>query len=120
MVEQGRADRAGWRSAAAAPAAIRRRGVDGSDVFGAGASYYGIGDLETLAGDSQIRVALPRLTDRTLPERTDLYVERSPVHHLDRLSSPMILFQGTEDKAVPPNQATDMADALRAKGCPSR
>jgi len=40
------------------------------------------------------------------------------VHHLDRLSSPMILFQGTEDKAVPPNQATDMADALRAKGLP--
>ena len=52
------------------------------------------------------------------PERRDLYVERSPVHHLDRLSSPMILFQGTEDKAVPPNQATDMADALRAKGLP--
>jgi dipeptidyl aminopeptidase/acylaminoacyl peptidase len=120
MVEQGRADRnrlairGGSAGGYTTLAALTQ-----SDVFGAGASYYGIGDLETLAKETH------KLESRYLdsligpyPERRDLYVERSPVHHIDRLSSPMILFQGTEDKAVPPNQATDMADALRAKGLP--
>jgi len=46
------------------------------------------------------------------------YRERSPIHHTDRLSSPMILLQGAEDKAVPPQQAAAMFDAVRAKGLP--
>ena len=52
------------------------------------------------------------------PERRDLYVERSPIPHTDRLSSPLILFQGLEDKIVPPNQAEMMVDAMRKKGLP--
>ena len=49
------------------------------------------------------------------PERRDLYLERSPIHHLDRLSCPIIFFQGLEDQIVPPNQAEMMVDALRAR-----
>ena len=45
-------------------------------------------------------------------------MERSPIHFADRLSCPVILFQGLEDKVVPPNQAEMMVDALRAKGLP--
>jgi dipeptidyl aminopeptidase/acylaminoacyl peptidase len=45
-------------------------------------------------------------------------VERSPIHHTDRLDRPMILFQGLEDKVVPPEQAEMMAEALRDKGIP--
>ena len=52
------------------------------------------------------------------PERRDLYVERSPIHFTDRLNCPMILFQGLEDKIVPPNQSEMMAAAVRAKGLP--
>ena len=52
------------------------------------------------------------------PERKDIYRERSPIHFVDRLASPLILFQGLEDKVVPPNQSQMMADALRAKGLP--
>ena len=89
------------------------------DVFTAGTSYFGIGDLEALATDTH------KLESRYLdsligpyPERKDLYDARSPIHHTDRLSSPMILFQGLDDLVVPPAQATAMADAVRKKGLP--
>ena len=89
------------------------------DTFRAGASYYGISDLEALARDTHKFES--RYFDRmvgTYPERRDVWVERSPIHFTDRLSCPVVLFQGLEDKIVPPNQAEMMADALRAKGLP--
>ena len=87
--------------------------------FKAGASHYGIGDLEALAKDTHKFES--RYLDKLIgpyPARRALYLERSPVHHTERLNSPMILFQGLEDKAVPPAQAQAMFDAVRAKGLP--
>ena len=52
------------------------------------------------------------------PARRDIYVERSPIHFTDRLSSAMILFQGLEDKIVPPDQSEKMFEAVRAKELP--
>ncbi len=52
------------------------------------------------------------------PERADLYRERSPLFSADRIDVPLILFQGLDDKVVPPNQSELIADALRAKGLP--
>jgi len=89
------------------------------DVFKAGASHYGIGDLEALARDTHKFES--RYLDQLVgpyPERRDLYIERSPVHHLDGLNCPVIFFQGLEDVIVPPNQAEAMVDALRRKGVP--
>ncbi|MEO8806829.1 MAG: S9 family peptidase [Burkholderiaceae bacterium] len=89
------------------------------NFFKAGASHYGIGDLEALAQDTHKFES--RYLDRLIgpyPERRALYLERSPVHHTGRLNSPMILFQGLEDRAVPPAQAQSMFDAVRAKGLP--
>jgi dipeptidyl aminopeptidase/acylaminoacyl peptidase len=89
------------------------------DVFKAGASYYGISDLEALVKDTHKFESryLDRLTG-PYPERRDIYFERAPIHFVDRLSCPVIFFQGLEDKIVPPNQAEMMVDALRAKGVP--
>jgi len=89
------------------------------DTFKAGASYYGVSDLEALATDTHKFEA--RYLDRLIgpyPERKDLYQARSPIHFTDRLSCPVIFFQGLEDKVVPPNQAEMMVAALKAKGLP--
>lgn len=88
-------------------------------VFKAGASYYGIGDLTALAQDTHKFES--RYTDKMVgpyPEREDLYRERSPLFHVEQLSTPVIFFQGLEDQVVPPNQAEMMVDALRKKGVP--
>jgi dipeptidyl aminopeptidase/acylaminoacyl peptidase len=88
-------------------------------VFGAGASYYGISDIEVLAREThKFESRYLDLLVGPYPERRDLYVARSPIHFVDRIASPLILFQGLEDKVVPPDQSQRMADAARAKGLP--
>jgi dipeptidyl aminopeptidase/acylaminoacyl peptidase len=87
--------------------------------FKAGASHYGVSDLEALARDThKFESRYLDLLVGPYPERADLYRERSPVHFAERLSSALILFQGAEDKAVPPSQAEAMFAAARAKGLP--
>jgi dipeptidyl aminopeptidase/acylaminoacyl peptidase len=88
-------------------------------AFKAGASHFGIGDLEVFVRDTHKFES--RYLDRLVgpfPERRDLYRARSPIHFVERISCPVILFQGLEDKIVPPNQAEMMVDAVRAKGLP--
>lgn len=100
--------------------------LTGSDVFAAGISLYGIGDLELLAtdptGSGQVTHKFEsRYLDGLVapyPEGRETYRERSPIHHLDRLSCPMLILQGADDMVVPPNQAVAMAAAVRAKGLP--
>jgi dipeptidyl aminopeptidase/acylaminoacyl peptidase len=89
------------------------------DDFAAGASYYGVGDAEALARDTHKFES--RYLDRLIgpwPEAAELYRQRSPVHHPERLSCPVILLQGLEDAVVPPAQAEAMAAALDAKRIP--
>ncbi len=89
------------------------------DVFHAGASYFGVADLEALAKETHKFES--RYLDGIIgpyPEARDLYIERSPIHHTDRLSCPVILLQGLEDKVVPPSQAEKMVEALEAKKLP--
>ena len=88
-------------------------------VFKAGASYYGVSDLEVLAQDTHKFES--RYFDSLIgpyPAMRDVYHDRSPIHFADRLSCALILFQGLEDKVVPPNQSQMMADVVRAKGLP--
>jgi dipeptidyl aminopeptidase/acylaminoacyl peptidase len=89
------------------------------DLFKAGASYYGVSDLEALATETHKFES--RYLDRLIapyPSGRDVYLARSPIHAVDQLSCPIILFQGLEDKVVLPNQAEMMVDALRRKGIP--
>jgi dipeptidyl aminopeptidase/acylaminoacyl peptidase len=89
------------------------------DLFAAGASLYGVADLEALARDTHKFEA--RYLDSLVgpyPEARDRYIERSPIHHVDRLDRPVIVLQGLEDEIVPPSQSEMIVDALRAKGVP--
>ena len=89
------------------------------DYFKAGASYYGVSDLEALEVDThKFESRYSHGLVGPYPQRKDLYFERSPINFTNRLSCPLIFFQGLEDKVVPPNQAEMMVDALRAKKLP--
>lgn len=90
-----------------------------ADVFTAGISLYGIGDLETLATDTHKFES--RYLDGLVapyPQGRAVYLERSPIHHLEGLSCPMLILQGGQDKVVPPDQAEQMVAAVRGKGLP--
>ncbi|HEU4919212.1 MAG TPA: S9 family peptidase [Candidatus Limnocylindrales bacterium] len=90
-----------------------------SDAFKAGTSYFGIGDLETFA--SQTHKFESRYLDRLVgpyPERKDLYRERSPLNFTDRISCPVLVLQGAEDRIVAPAQAEQIVDTLWEKRLP--
>ena len=88
-----------------------------SKSFAAGASYYGVADCTTLATDTHDFES--RYLDTMIgayPAEKDLYIARSPITHVNQLSSPLILFQGLDDKVVPPSQSEAFRDACAAKG----
>ncbi|MFN2327394.1 MAG: alpha/beta hydrolase family protein [Chromatocurvus sp.] len=90
------------------------------DTFAAGASYFGVSDIEALAKETHKFES--RYLDQLIgpyPERRDLYVERSPIHHLQGFKAPMILLQGLDDPIVPPNQSEAIYEALKNSGIPT-
>ncbi|KAJ1679120.1 Esterase lipase thioesterase active site [Spiromyces aspiralis] len=89
------------------------------EVFRAGASLYGISDLELLAKETHKFES--HYTTKLIgpyPEQKSVYAERSPIHYADNMACPVIFFQGNEDKIVPPSQALVMVNALKGKGLP--
>jgi dipeptidyl aminopeptidase/acylaminoacyl peptidase len=90
-----------------------------SDVFKAGASFYGVADLGALARDTHKFES--RYLDNLVgpwPAAKAIYDERSPLNHLDGFKTPLIIFQGSDDPIVPPNQAHMILDALRKRQQP--
>jgi dipeptidyl aminopeptidase/acylaminoacyl peptidase len=90
-----------------------------NDVFKAGASHYGLSELEVFVKDTH------KFESRYLysligpyPEKKALYLERSPINYTNNLACPLILFQGDEDRVVPPSQSQMMFEAVRAKELP--
>jgi dienelactone hydrolase len=89
------------------------------DVFKAGTSYFGIADLETFRAETH---KFESRYDQTLvgpwPEAKQLYHDRSPINFVDRISCPVLILQGAEDRVVPPSQAEEIVDALWEKHLP--
>ncbi|HJQ25297.1 MAG TPA: S9 family peptidase [Blastocatellia bacterium] len=120
LVEQGKADperliiRGGSAGGYTTLAALTFH-----DFFKVGASYYGVSDLELLEQDChKFESRYNRSLIGPYPEGEATYKARSPIHHTERLSCPIILFQGLEDRVVPPNQAEMLYAAAKAKGLP--
>lgn len=88
-----------------------------SDLFAAGASYYGISDLEVLTQGTHKFES--RYLDQLIgpyPQARDIYRARSPIYNIDKITAPLLLLQGLEDKVVPPNQAEGICKKLKTKG----
>jgi dipeptidyl aminopeptidase/acylaminoacyl peptidase len=88
-----------------------------SNLFAAGASYYGISDLEVLTQGTHKFES--RYLDQLIgpyPEARDIYMERSPIYNIDKITAPLLLLQGSEDKVVPPDQAAGICAKLKQKG----
>ncbi len=93
--------------------------LEQSKIFGAGTNLFGVADLSALAADTHKFES--RYLDGLIgpyPERSDLYNERSPINHTDKLSSPLLVLQGLEDEIVPPSQSEAIVAAVAAKGIP--
>ena len=120
LIAQGRADaqRVAIRGGSAG-GYTTLRALTWQNFFATGASHYGLAELETFVYDTHKFES--RYLDYLIgpyPERKDLYAERSPVNAADQLNVPVILFQGLEDKIVPPSQAEIMIASLQKKGLP--
>jgi dipeptidyl aminopeptidase/acylaminoacyl peptidase len=87
--------------------------------FKAGASYFGVSDLEALDRDThKFESRYNRSLIGPYPEKRDLYRARSPIHFAEQISCPVIFFQGLEDRVVPPSQSELMVEALRKNKIP--
>ena len=89
------------------------------DLFAAGISWFGVADLEALGRETHKFES--RYLDSLVgpyPAAAELYRRRSPVHHLDAITCPILVLQGADDRVVPPAQAEAIVAALVAKGIP--
>ena len=87
--------------------------------FSAGADHFGVADLEALAADTHKFES--RYLDGLVgpyPHARAVYVERSPIHHVEQFHTPLIVLQGAEDAIVPPNQSEAIVEALRSRKVP--
>ena len=89
------------------------------DVFTAGTSFYGLGDLEAFAKIThKFESRYMDILVGPYPETAERYRERSPDRHADRISCPVLVMQGADDKIVPPSQAEGIVAALARNGLP--
>jgi dipeptidyl aminopeptidase/acylaminoacyl peptidase len=121
LAEQGRVDRGRLCVAGGSAGGYTTLAVLARDEtpFAAGADYFGVADLEALATETHKFES--RYLDNLVgpyPEAREVYIERSPIQHVDAFSHPLLVLQGLEDEVVPPNQATMIVEALKAKGVP--
>jgi len=90
------------------------------DTFKAGANYYGVADITALAQDTHKfeKYDMEQLVGK-YPEEKELWIARSPLHAVDKITSPLIIFQGEDDRIVPKNQSIMIYEKLKAKGIPT-
>ncbi len=89
------------------------------DFYDAGSSHFGIGDLELFIKEThKFESHYCDTLVGPYPQRADIYRDRSAIYFADRISAPVILFQGLEDKVVPPSQAETFVEVCKQKKLP--
>ena len=120
LIKKKKADaaRVAVRGGSAGGYMVQRVMTQYPELFKAGASYYGIGDLITLVKETHKFEShyIDNLIGAKFPKGIKIYKDRSPINHLDRIKSPMIIFQGSDDKIVTPDCSREVAKILKKKG----
>jgi len=120
LVKEGLVDssRVAIRGGSAGGYMVQRQLTRFPDLFAVGASYFGIGNLITLVEETHKFESqyIDNLVGGKLPEAKKEYTARSPINHLNKLKAPMIIFQGSDDKIVTPENSREMAKILKEKG----
>ena len=87
------------------------------DFWAAGVSLFGIGNMyELKVGSHRFEVNYEQTLIGKLPETGPLWKERSPLTHVKKVRAPVLLFHGTDDKAVPHQQSVEFAEAVKRNG----
>ncbi|NLB34889.1 MAG: prolyl oligopeptidase family serine peptidase, partial [Elusimicrobia bacterium] len=119
LVKKGKVDphRVVIRGSSAGGYTVQRIMTEYPNLIKAGASYYGIGNLVTLAEHTHKFEShyTDNLIGEKFSESSKKYRERSPINHLDKLKSPMIIFQGSDDKVVAPDCSREVASVLKKR-----
>ncbi|MCH9611903.1 MAG: hypothetical protein S4CHLAM102_03770 [Chlamydiia bacterium] len=90
-----------------------------NDEFMCGINLFGVTDIELLTEDThKFESRYFDLLVGPYPEKKDLYIERSPLHHVEKITSPTLIFQGSEDKIVLPSQSRLIHEKLAESGIP--
>ncbi|MFH2138654.1 MAG: prolyl oligopeptidase family serine peptidase [Candidatus Omnitrophota bacterium] len=120
LIKEGKVDgnKVAVRGGSAGGYMVQRVMTQFPELFGVGASYYGIGNLITLVIETHKFESryIDNLVGTTIKDGEEIYKDRSPINHLDKLKSPMIIFQGTDDKIVTPECSREMARILQNRG----
>jgi dipeptidyl aminopeptidase/acylaminoacyl peptidase len=120
LVAQGLADKNRvWITGGSAGGFTALLSLTKRDFYNSGASHYGIGDLELFVKEThKFESHYMETLVGQYPERADVYRDRSAIRFADNLNCPVILFQGLEDKIVPPSQAEEFVAVCRKKRLP--
>jgi dipeptidyl aminopeptidase/acylaminoacyl peptidase len=87
-------------------------------VFAAGSCHYGVSDLGLLLAHTHKFESgyLHRLMGTTPGRWKEVFAQRSPINLIAGIRAPVILFQGLEDRVVPPEQSRLIVAELRRRG----
>lgn len=89
------------------------------ELWAAGVDIVGISNLRTfIENTSPYRRHLRESEYGTIEEDGEFFDQISPIHHIDKITAPLMVIHGANDPRVPVSEAEQIVDALRQRNHP--